>query len=56
MVYWIASAWKEASTDSLHKAWRNLLPAEESDEQDMTEDAPTDSIVDAIQTAAPLGE
>ena len=42
--------------DSLRKAWRNLLPAEESGEQDMAENAPTDSIADAIQTAAPLGE
>ena len=34
MVYWIASAWEEASSDGLHKAWNNLhvLPESESDE------------------------
>ena len=57
VVYWVAAARKEASIDSLCKAWRNLLPAEESDEQDMSEDISTDfSITDAVQTAAPLGE
>ncbi len=31
VVYWIASAWDEASSDSLGKAWKKLLPVCGSD-------------------------
>ena len=34
VVYWIAATWEEASTDSLHNDWRNLLPEFESDEDE----------------------
>ena len=55
VVYWIAAAWKEASIDSLNKAWRNLLPGFDAD--DCVSDVPTDSpINNVVQTAAPLGK
>ncbi len=33
VIYWIASAWEEASPDSLRKAWSKLLPESESESE-----------------------
>lgn len=45
VVYWIADAWKEATDDSLRKAWKNLLPestgSESSSESAARGDQPT---------------
>ena len=55
--YWIAAAWEEASCDSLHKTWRNLLPQSEPDESSKnSENDSTDLISDMTEIAAPLEE
>ena len=53
VVYWIASAWEEASTDSLCKAWRKLLP--ETEVNDL-EDEDTNLPGSDVEVAAQLGE
>ena len=58
VVYWIASAWEEASPDGLRKAWKYLhvLPESESDE-DVLEAVCSDlSSTDVIEAATPLGK
>ena len=54
-VYWIASAWDEASSESLHKAWKNLLPESMSDEDGLEDVCANPSNADCIESAAALG-
>ena len=50
-VYWVAAAWKEASNDSLRKAWRNLLPEPEAEDDTVY----VEDVDDLTVTAACLG-
>jgi len=57
VVYWIASAWDEASSDSLEKAWKKLLPVCGSDcDQNHQEDDTTESFsTEVTEIATQLG-
>ncbi len=54
-VYWIAEAWEEASSDSLRKAWRNLLHESVSEDVSTEDTCPDSSIAETIETAGSLG-
>ncbi len=53
VVYWIASAWEEASADSLRKAWNKLLPESDTDDDNSTEDGEGNdlSVTDMVRSA-----
>ncbi len=55
VVYWIAEAWEEASSDSLCKAWRNLLHESVSEDVSTEDTCPDSSIAETIETARSLG-
>lgn len=51
VVFWIASAWEEASADSLRKSWNKLLPPE----SDLDSDDGTEDTTEVSEVAAQLG-
>lgn len=54
VVYWIAAAWEEASSDSLQKAWNKLLPEPESSDSNSVEDCEAgddSSVTNLVQSA-----
>ena len=57
VVYWISAAWNKASTDSLAKAWKQLLPESPDDTPESSEDSTQDDEgwSDEVGMAAALG-
>jgi hypothetical protein len=54
-VYWISAAWNEASNDSLHKAWKHLLPESEPPES-LEESTPSEErMCKEVDMAARVG-
>ena len=51
VIHWVARSWKEASEESLKKAWKYLLPAKSfaaNEEADPFEDVDTAELIDAL--------